>query len=338
MTRLIAILSYYLGLDALFYFLNRKRKRILTFHNVLRDDIWRYSLANGVSCCEGDFRKVVKECSRWFRFSTDLCDAKTLTITFDDGYLNQYTTAFGVLKELGIPAYLFVAGDVRNGVLTVDKLLHWIAEVPAGEYEVEFNGERRRFAVSDLWSRVGFWIDWVWPKFKLDAGSRGTKLFEAFDSVYPYERIMETLSEEYRRQRFGSISDAQLDEMREQGWKIGWHTKSHYPLSQLPEAEVETELAAPDSYRSVCLSFPYGEDESVGGNALRIAERLGFPCAVSNTLVSPNNSSMFFLPRTSVSADKYLLHFELSGLKHFLKRRKLLPLLTGLDRDLEASV
>lgn len=40
----------FLALHRLAYFLNRKRKRIITFHNVLTDDVFEDCLANGVSC------------------------------------------------------------------------------------------------------------------------------------------------------------------------------------------------------------------------------------------------------------------------------------------------
>lgn len=115
MTKLVAIIAYWTGLDALFYWLNRKAKRIITFHNILRDEIWREGVANGVSNKLSDFERIVDECAKRFGFSTDLSDAKTLTITFDDGYRNQYTTAFRSLQKRAIPAYVFVSGDVRGG-------------------------------------------------------------------------------------------------------------------------------------------------------------------------------------------------------------------------------
>lgn len=45
---------------------------------------------------------------------------KTVAITFDDGYENNYTNAFGVLKEYNIPAAIFVVLNKigRSGYLT----------------------------------------------------------------------------------------------------------------------------------------------------------------------------------------------------------------------------
>lgn len=71
------------------------------------------------------------------------------------------------------------------------------------------------------------------------------------------------------------------------------------------------------------MSYPYGNPCEVGEGAIRIAQELGYPCAVANT--NEVEHGQYFLPRMALSADKYLLHFELSGCKHFIKYRRLLP-------------
>ena len=76
-----------------------------------------------------EFEKTVDEVSRRFGFSTDLTDSHTVTLTFDDGLLNQYETAGEILRRRGIPAIVFVAGDVIDaeplGTLVTDKILLW---------------------------------------------------------------------------------------------------------------------------------------------------------------------------------------------------------------------
>lgn len=77
--------------------------------------------------------------------------------------------------------------------------------------------------------------------------------------------------------------------------------------------------------RNVCFSYPYGNMKEVGEAAMEMVRSLGYPCAVSNTNAAGGDHSIWFLPRMSVPADKFMLHFELSGLKYFIKNRKLLP-------------
>ena len=321
--KLVSVLCffcYWLGIDELFYFLNRKAKRIITFHNILPDDMFRRGVANGVSNSLSEFELIVNECAKRYEFSTDLFDSRTLTITFDDGYRNQYTTAFKYLHRRSIPAYLFVSGGIlppsRNcpagdKSLVIDKLLHWVAEAP-----IEFipGGDR-----------LGYWIEEVWPRFIADNGGKGLNLLDELTKRYSYERIVENLPDNYVCERLTGIESTELDEMRKSGWKIGWHTKSHYPLSKLNNAELESEVASDAAFRDECFSYPYGNLVEVGQDAIAMVRDLGYPCGVSDATKDGEPYSKWFLPRFALLPNKYRLHFDLSGIEHFIKFRKLLP-------------
>lgn len=311
-SRVVSVLVYWCGVDALFYWLNRKAKRIVTFHNVLPPELWRADLANGVSHSLADFKAIVRECGKRFSFSTDLLDAKTVTLTFDDGYHNQFEYAFKTLRALGIPAYIYIS-PILDGGLLIDKLLHWVSYAP--KEMIPSGGDRRRY-----------WTHEIWPRFVADYKARGCSVLRELDKEFPYANIELRLSGDYRRERLSGISTAELAEMRKSGWKVGWHTRSHYLLKGLSREELLQELACPMEFRDVCVSYPYGNLSEVGIEAVKLVEELGFPCAVSNCNTSDlNATSRFFLPRMSLRADKYALHFELSGVKYFLKHGKLLP-------------
>lgn len=286
----LAFLAYWTGVDALFYWLNRKAKRIVTFHNVLPDSLYTNDLANGVSNSESGFRLIVGEIAKRYRFSTDLLDAKTCTITFDDGYVNQAEIAGRVLDEMGIPAILFVAGDLigGKGSLLVDRLLHATETVEK-------------------------WTKETWPALK-----KGEVKDEG-------EQWMEKISPEYRRLRLTGVTEEMLKERRRKGWKICWHTWRHLPLVSMSEAEVRKELSCPAEYRGEVLSYPFGNPEEVGETAIRLAEELGYPCAVSNTHAVGAKHGKFFLPRTGLLPNKYMIHFELSGAKFWMMTRRLWP-------------
>ena len=314
--KIFAVCAYWMGVDALFYKLNKPAKRIVTFHNVLPDEIFVGNTANGVSCSASAFRLIVRELRKRWKFSTDLFDAKTLTITFDDGYLNQYEVAAKILKEEGeIPAVLFASGDVTDGkTLVIDQILHWVSYAP-------------KLVLRQLGYETAHdaWVKDLWFQFLADSKERGRGLLKRLDALCPYDQILTALSPEYRRLRLGGITKEQLDDLRRRGWVIGWHTKSHYPLSKLTSAEKRDEIAPPDEFKRAPFSFPYGEMQSVDEEAIKIAETCGYPCAVSNTTDPTPWHGCYFLPRSSLHADRYLLHFELSGCKYFLKYRKLLP-------------
>lgn len=323
--RVVALLAYYCGLDALFYWLNRRAKRIITFHNVLPDAIFREGVANGVSSTLSCFEKIVDECRKRFEFSTDLFDAKTLTITFDDGYRNQYSVAFKSLQRRGIPAYLFVSGDcLEDKELVVDLLTHWIDNVPCGVYKLDLDGACKACEIVSS-NRAQVWEDVLWPLFICDGANFGRSVLAACDRAYPIQKILQALPEEYVAERLRGISSKECEEMRSAGWKIGWHTRSHYPLAKLDADKVKSELDAPAEFRNVCLSYPYGNPSEVGDAAVKLAESLGYPCAVSNTNTVAENKSKYFLPRVALSSDKYRFHFELSGCGYFIRHLRLLP-------------
>lgn len=113
--KILARVGYWSGLDALFYWLNRRAKRTLTFHNVLPDDMMGVNGASvGITISLSDFKKIIGWIGERFLFSVDVDDPKTATVTFDDGYKNEYVIAGKWLMEQGIPAILFVSGQVIN--------------------------------------------------------------------------------------------------------------------------------------------------------------------------------------------------------------------------------
>ena len=119
---------------------------------------------------------------------------------------------------------------------------------------------------------------------------------------------------------------AEIKAIRKEGWIVGWHTDEHFPLSKLSREQKCHEIseAASKEMLHYVLSYPYGEMQAVDAECIEIAKTAGYPCAVSN-LPDPNTlTGRFFLPRFTLPDNKYLLHFELSGLKYFLKNRKLL--------------
>lgn len=316
LTGLLAFLAYYSGLDALFYFLNRRCKRVLTFHNVFPDDLCRKDDGGGMSISVSAFRRIIREIGRRYRFSVDLSDATTATITFDDGFLNQYEVAASALHEMKVPAVLFVAGknidrmDIRQAP-AVDLLTVWLAEVP----ENLLRGK----------DRMSYWIDELRPAYVADVEHYGRKVVEACDRLYPFEKIFAALGSKYTQLRLSGVTTAQLNDLRARGWLIGWHSLNHFALSAIPEDRKGLEFSAPLEIKIAPMSYPYGELQSVDPDDIAWAQKAGFPSAYSNLPEINPRLSRYFLPRFSVSSNRYLLHFHLSGLRHFAKFHRLLP-------------
>lgn len=323
LVNVVAWIGYYLGLDSLFYWLNRKSKRILTFHNVIPDDLLPSGERSCTCCSLSDFLRVIREVAKRYRFSTDVTDVSSATITFDDGYLNQYEIAFKALREEGdLPAILFVSLDLIGSceprtALVVDQLFAWNNHAPLDIAE--------KFFAARIRDRGQLWTEIIRPRFVRDVSSRGRDLLSSLNAGYEMGKIFDKLPKEYVRIRFQGISGHQLKDLREHGWLVGHHTRSHFPLSALGQEDAKLEMCPPsDEFKDIPFGFPYGEEFSVSAKDIALAKELGYPCAVSNLVESPSYCGRYFMPRFMLSSDKYLLHFELSGFKHFLKSRKLL--------------
>lgn len=114
MRHIIAIIGYWIGIDALFYWLNRRAKRVLTFHNVMPDEMMIKGIDTCITDSFSDFKKMIGWIGKKFKFSVDVDDPKTVTITFDDGYKNEYEIAGKWLMSQNIPAIMFTSGQVIN--------------------------------------------------------------------------------------------------------------------------------------------------------------------------------------------------------------------------------
>lgn len=331
---LLAFLCYWMGIDALFYCLNRKAKRIITFHNVIPSYLLPDGKRIGLTDNEDEFRLMIREIRKRFQISTDVLDPKTATITFDDGYKNQLEVGGRLLSEFGSNAIIFGSGRVMNncnpyGALVVDLLLHWTELADEGCYVVPMIQQDPIVLKAD--NRGQVWQKYIWPTFVKDSESKGQNLLDALDTVYPLKSVLSKCSPEYLRLRLTGITDVDIAELRATGWLVGWHTHSHYPLSSLSVEEQRREIAelAPKDMRSVVFSYPYGELASVNADSICVAEDVGYPCSVSNVSVHNDMMCKHFLPRIMLfkTYTKHQIHFELSGAKYFIRNRKLLPLI-----------
>lgn len=329
--KLIAALFYWTGVDALFCFLNRKAKRIITFHNVMPERLLPQGKRIGLTDTEESFTMKIHEIGKHFQFTTDISDNKGATITFDDGYRNQYEVA-APLMENAMGGIIFACGKLYDNAspsdaLVVDLLMHWTWLVPNGEYAIDYHTAVVRNILVDNTNRDMVWQKAIWPSFVKDNKTKGYGLLNALNSIVTISSLLDKCDKEYLRLRLTGFSSSDMEAIRKAGWLVGWHTYEHFPLSALDKEEKlkEIDTLAPTGTKAVPLSYPYGEIQSVDNGCQEIAKRAGYQCAVSNLPDANAMTSIFFLPRITLSDNKYLLHFELSGTKYFMKNRSLMP-------------
>lgn len=313
-------LAYWLGIDAFFYLLNRRAKRIVTFHNVMPAALLAPEDESLICFSDEKFARIVDEIGKRYSFSNDVDEAKTCTLTFDDGYLNQLEVAGRILCAKGVPAILFLARELVDAdrPLVVDQCVTWADKVPM---DVAEKGFGQTFV-----NRVELWQSAVRPLFAADGANRGRAALETLNGIWPMEKALSSWPEEYRRLRFTGVTSGLVEEFRQAGWIFGHHTCSHFPVKNLPENAACSEMTPPEGMQDVVFSFPYGDGGSVSARDVALAKELGYPCAVSNEVELTPLVGRYFRPRFMITTDdKYAIHFLLSGLKYFLKYRRLLP-------------
>lgn len=330
--KFVAVLCYWLGFDALFYFLNKKAKRIITFHNVIPASLLPQGKFIGLTDTEESFHMKIRILKSRFSIGIDLLDFKTATITFDDGYVNQSEVAGRILKEEGdLPAIIFVAGrmlgnTIPSNALVVDLLLHWVQLAPNGVYRLTCGCAVVSHFKMITENRQKIWQEVIWPSFCKDSVTKGGALLNELDDQYSVKNVFASCNPDYLRLRMTGISEVDIRELKNKGWNIGWHTQEHYPLSKLSSDEKREEIVnSPTEMRAVVFSYPYGELDSVDVECLEIVQLANYPFAVSNVDAHNELMSRYFIPRMTLDGNFYRCHMELSGLGYFMKTRKLLP-------------
>jgi len=155
-----------------------------------------------------------------------------VSITFDDGYRNNYSVALPALRDYGLAATFFVATRyVNGGLMWNDRIIESIRACKAGELDMTDVGlgkhelrsdEQRIRAMSRLLSQVKY----------LAPPDRAA----AIDAV-----TMRTATE--LPERFMLTSD-EIRALRAAGMTIGAHTVNHPILAKLSEREAKEEIEA----------------------------------------------------------------------------------------------
>jgi peptidoglycan/xylan/chitin deacetylase (PgdA/CDA1 family) len=165
-------------------------------------------------------------------------------VTFDDGYADFYDHAFPLLKKKGIPAAIFV----MTGLLSTEQI---------ADHDRLYLLLSRRIGRRALPS----WKGITAPSIDRLSAYRATRLLiEALPSV-ALRKVIESLEAEDEiskrvLQSFRLLSWEQLRRIRQAGFVVGSHTRSHIILTnespasvreelKTSRAELETQLAAP---------------------------------------------------------------------------------------------
>ncbi len=216
----------------------RDELTVLMYHGVLPDHV-EQGENNWLQVRESSFRQQMEHLNKYYQVvSLENAydglhylhsDRPKVAITFDDGYRNNYTTAYPILKEFNFPATIFlVTGLVdTNHIMWYDRLLLAMTK----------------------WGYSPAYIDATIESFKghhphsIDAAVDGSlAVLDKFGELSPdfFNDYIET---------YGYLTLDQVKEMDSDQWvTLGSHTHNHEIITRLNLDEVRTTLAEADKF------------------------------------------------------------------------------------------
>lgn len=225
--------------------------------------------------------------------------------TFDDGYRDNLEYAYPIFKRHNLPFAVYVPTDYPDGHgdlwwLALEKV---IVEVNA--LDVRIDGTARRLPCrtpgeKDAAFHVVYW--WLRSIAEPDARAFVRELCAGigFDPAQLCADLMMTWPEIRRMAADPLVT-------------IGAHTRRHYALAKLTQAEAQAEIE--ESVRRIerelgkpCrhFSYPYGDAGSAGPREFAIARELGLRTAVTGRkglIHSRQAQELTALPRVSLNGD-----------------------------------
>ncbi len=309
-------LELFFGSDlviGLYLKLRRPRPRILLYHGV--SDRPEEQRAAGVFPA-AQFEAQLKYLKKTYadlplpRLLSGELSGNSVTLTFDDGYENNYSCAAPLLERYGFSAAVFVCPHLVEG--------RAVAWWHIFDYCLN-DATRPRFRA-------------VFERHGLAAGqARKTALENTLKDAPAgtYQKVVDELSREFSRELAAAgrprfLSWPQIAELAGRGFTIGAHTATHVTVSRLSPADYEAELRRPKQLleeklgRSVeFFAFPYGERPHYSADSLAYLKQAGYRCALlALAPADPPESDPFCLDRVALDKNDSpaLFRLKVSGL------------------------
>ncbi|WP_448208695.1 polysaccharide deacetylase family protein [Azospirillum sp. sgz302134] len=241
---------------------------------------------------------------------------KMVTLSFDDGYLDNYENAWRLCRQHGVPMTL----NVTTGFLDRTAYPWWDAMEELlrqrDQLVMPGDGGTRQVDVSTLHAKAQTF------RFLSDQ-FRGAGAEARIERLMELERLNGIDLRGYCDQLMMSW-DMLGDMVRSGLVEIGAHTLTHPALSCLSEEEVAREMAGSRAILAERVgrpvkhfAYPFGGSREAGPREFEIARRVGFTTAVTTrhgTLHPEHHSHLTALPRVSVNGE----HQTISAIELFL--------------------
>lgn len=278
---------------------NTKARRvpILTYHSIAENNNRREAIscldAAGMVVPRTLFQKQVEFVKRNFTVvglddlyahfhQNKSLPEKPTVLTFDDGFKDNITHAYPVLKRLGCRATFFIIGNCLNG----EKV--WLHEL----YRILDAGEGKSFRVAIGGTAL---CDTGFLSFK-EKMHVAVQLKKVLSRLNPKERwdILKGICDDNGiaedapglSEMYMSVED--LKTLAEEGNLLGGHSVNHDRLTGLSDSRLNQEITDSkaliemvQSRKFVPFAYPHGTGDSFNEKVKDVLRRNGFSCAVT---------------------------------------------------------
>ena len=239
-----------------------------------------------------------------------------LAITFDDGYENVYRHAFPLLKELRIPATVFITTDLveKRLPLWTDRLEYALGQTKTRQLEIAIRDQTHYFNLGSYLERTTTDI-YLRNHLKKIPDAERKILLEEVESRSGITLIPTLATSPYR-----GLTWDQVREMEKNKVEFAPHTTSHPILSRMPPERAEKEIT--ESYDLLkkrvgkplpIFAYPNGQPDDFSETTAAILQRHGFQAALTTTPGTlSQESNLFALPRFSLDGSDDLRFFRLT--------------------------
>jgi peptidoglycan/xylan/chitin deacetylase (PgdA/CDA1 family) len=327
-----------LGLHHILRFVNRHKAAVLLYHSVMRDD--ETGVIPPWAIQESQFRWQMEYIARHYQVLSlpDYIERlmagrpvppHSLILTFDDGFRDNYTVAYPILKELGLPATIFVVTGYLDSdqALWPDVLFYAIYRTPVQFLDLRDLGDGAHYLRSLTERNAAFrrligylkeltveeknhWLDEIARRLQLDLN------WEA-DGEAPFALL--------RRQ--------DIQHMAQEGLvTFGVHTETHEILTRFPFEQAQQEIRISKQKLEALLgtparffAYPNGTEQDFNDALKGELRQQGFTCAFASRggLVNAHFDP-FALARLGIGPEESRAYFKLklSGAVHAVEQVK----------------
>lgn len=244
---------------------------------------------------------------------------KFVAFTFDDGYKDNFTIAYPILKKHAIPFTIYVTTNFPDQRV----VLWWylLEDMVKEKSRIEFT-----------WKGVEHSIACTTQTEKEAAFDEVRTVINQSFKVEDYKTLLKGIFNKGEGELYGYAKDFVLswEEIKTLSedplCTIGAHTVNHYPLKQLEESKLlyeinESKIRIEDQIDQAVehFAYPFGKETEASLREFDAVKSLGFKTATTTRIgnIFPDHTDkMECLPRISVNrvTNEDVLHLQASGL------------------------